>query len=163
MGEQAAAPAELDSEATETAIPDEPSAFTPKIVGFLCNWCTYAGADLAGTSKLKMPPNLTPIRVMCSSRVDPTLVATALFRGADGVLVAGCHPGDCHYDKGNYYTRRRYAHLKTVLGTLGLEPRRFRLSWISASEGQRYADVVKDFTDHIHELGPNPLRNNPSL
>ena len=137
--------------------------FKPRIVGFLCNWCSYAGADLAGTSKLKMPATLTPIRVMCSSRIDPVIILTALLRGADGVLIAGCHPGDCHYEEGNYFARRRYALSKNVLESLGLEHERVRLSWISASEGQRYADVITEFTDHILKLGPNPLRKNVSL
>ena len=108
--------------------------FEPRIVGFLCNWCSYAGADLAGTSRLKYPPSILPIRVMCSSRVDPLFVLTAYFKGADGVLIAGCHPGDCHYQEGNYYTRRRFAVLKKVVENLGLESERLRLSWISASE-----------------------------
>ena len=164
MAEESAVEAKFGSESGSESSPNKSEgSFEPRIVGFLCNWCTYAGADLAGTSKLKMPPFLTPIKVMCSSRVEPTLVATALFRGADGVLVAGCHPGDCHYDKGNYFTRRRYAHLKTVLRSLGLEPERVRLSWISASEGQRYADVVTEFTEHIRNLGPSPLRGNTLL
>ena len=137
--------------------------FKPRIVGFLCNWCSYAGADLAGTSKLEVPSSLTPIRVMCSSRVDPVLVATAFLRGADGVLVAGCHPGDCHYEKGNYYTRRRFALLKKIFEELGLESERLRLSWISASEGQRFSDVVNDFTEKIKKLGPNPMRMKTSL
>ncbi len=132
-------------------------------MGLLCNWCSYAGADLAGTSKLKMPSSLTPIRVMCSSKIDPVLIATALFRGADGVLIAGCHPGDCHYDEGNYYARRRFALAKKVLENLGLEAERVRLSWVSAAEGQRYADVVTEFTEHIRKLGPNPLRSKASL
>jgi len=131
--------------------------FTPKIVGYLCNWCTYAAADLAGSSKLEISPSLNVIRVMCSSRVDYNLVLTTFFGGADGILIAGCHPGDCHYDKGNYYARRRYALLKNVLETLKLEPERLQLSWISASEGKRYADVVNDFTAKIKKLGPNPL------
>ena len=132
--------------------------FEPRIVGFLCNWCSYGGADLAGASKLEMPPTLTPIKVMCSSRVDPVMIITAFLHGADGVLLAGCHPGDCHYDKGNYYTRRRFAVLKTIFASLGLEEARIRLSWISASEGPRYADVVKEFTETIRELGPNPIK-----
>ncbi len=135
--------------------------FVPKIVGYLCNWCTYAAADLAGSSKLEMSPSLNVIRVMCSSRVDYNLVLTTFFGGADGILIAGCHPGDCHYDKGNYYTRRRYALLKDVLKTLNLDPGRLQLSWISASEGKRYADVVNDFTERIKELGPNPLNEHP--
>jgi len=137
--------------------------FKPRIVGFLCNWCSYAGADLAGTSKLIMPSSLTPIRVMCSSRVDPVMVATAFLRGADGVLIAGCHPGDCHYDKGNYYARRRFALTIKVIETLGLESDRIRLSWISASEGQRFADVVTEFTGHILKMGPNPVKGNTAL
>jgi F420-non-reducing hydrogenase iron-sulfur subunit len=141
----------------------EMSEFKPRIVGFLCNWCSYAGADLAGTSKLIMPSSLTPIRVMCSGRVDPVLVTTALMRGADGVLVAGCHPGDCHYEKGNYYARRRFALAKRLLESLGLEPERIRLAWVSASEGPRFAKVVTEFTEHIQKLGPNPLREKSSL
>ena len=132
--------------------------FEPRIVGFLCNWCSYAGADLAGSSKLEMPPTLTPIKVMCSSRVDPVMITAAFLRGADGVLIAGCHPGDCHYDKGNYYARRRFAVLKRIFETLGLEEERIRLSWVSASEGPRYADVIRDFTKKIKELGPNPIK-----
>jgi len=135
----------------------EENSFTPKIVGFLCNWCTYAAADLAGSSKLEISPSLTVIRVMCSSRVDHNLLLNTFFNGADGVLIAGCHPGDCHYDKGNYFTRRRYAILKKVLETLKLDPDRLQLSWISAAEGNRYADVVNDFTEKIKQLGPNPL------
>ena len=137
--------------------------FEPRIVGFLCNWCSYAGADLAGTSKLKVPSSLTPIRVMCSSRVDQVLVETAFLRGADGVLVAGCHPGDCHYDDGNYYARRRFAVLKKVVEGLGLESDRLRLSWISASEGQRFADVANEFNEKIKKLGPNPARKKTLL
>jgi len=137
--------------------------FKPRIIGFLCNWCSYAGADLAGTSKLKVPSSFTPIRVMCSSRVDPILVETAFLQGADGVLIAGCHPGDCHYEKGNYYARRRYAVLKKVVETLGLEPERLRLSWISASEGQRFADVVNEFNEKIKKMGPNPCRKKTLL
>jgi len=137
--------------------------FTPKIVGFLCNWCSYAGADLAGTSKLKMPPSVSSIRVMCSGRVDPVLVVTAFLRGADGVLVAGCHPGDCHYEKGNYYARRRFAILKKVMETLGLESERLRLSWVSASEGPRFQEVITEFTEKIKKLGPNPVKEKTSL
>jgi len=136
--------------------------FKPRIVAFLCNWCSYAGADVAGGSKLEMPPTLTPIKVMCSSRVDPVMVTLAFLRGADGVLIAGCHPGDCHYDKGNYYARRRFAVLKTIFETLDLEPERLRLSWVSASEGQRYAEVVREFSAKIAELGPNPRRRQPA-
>ena len=132
--------------------------FEPKIIGFLCNWCSYAGADLAGASKLKMPPSLSVIRVMCSGRVNPAEVLAAFLNGADGVLVAGCHPGDCHYRKGNYYARRRFANLKTVVEALGLESDRLRLRWVSASEGPRFAQVVREFTEHIGTMGPNPLK-----
>lgn len=138
----------------------EKNSFTPKIVGYLCNWCTYAAADLAGSSKLEISPSLNVIRVMCSSRVDYNLVLTTFFSGADGILIAGCHPGDCHYDKGNYYTRRRFALLKKVLETLKIDPERIQLSWISASEGKRYADVVNNFTEKIKKLGPNPINSN---
>ena len=133
--------------------------FQPNIIGFLCNWCTYTGADLAGTSRLQYPPSILPIRVMCSSRVDPLFLLTALLRGADAVLVGGCHPGDCHYQEGNYYTRRRFAMMKKILETFGLESDRIRLSWISASEGPRFAQVVTEYTDKIKELGPNQIAN----
>jgi F420-non-reducing hydrogenase iron-sulfur subunit len=140
---------------------DQP--YKPKIVGFLCNWCSYAGADLAGASKLEVKPFLSVVRVMCSSRVNSNMVLTSLLWGADGVLVAGCHPGDCHYEQGNYYARRRFALLKKILETLELEPDRLQLSWISASEGKRYAEIVNQFSDHIAELGPNPLSRNPKI
>lgn len=130
--------------------------FMPKIIGFLCNWCAYAGADLAGVSRLQMPPTLIPIRVMCSSRVDPLFILKSFLMGADGVIVAGCHPGDCHYQKGNYYTRRRFALLKRIFETTGLEADRLRLSWISASEGPRFAKVTKEFTEKIKKIGANP-------
>jgi F420-non-reducing hydrogenase iron-sulfur subunit len=132
--------------------------FEPKIVAFLCNWCSYAGADLAGVSRLQMPPTFRIIRVMCSSRIDPMFVVKAFLGGADGVIIAGCHPGDCHYIKGNYYTRRRFAVWNKIFESLGLEPERLRLSWVAASEGPRYAEVVKEFTEEIRKLGPNPAR-----
>ena len=137
--------------------------FKPRIVGFLCNWCSYAGADLAGTSKLKMPASLTPVRVMCSGRVDPAMVAGTLLHGADGVLVAGCHPGDCHYGKGNYYARRRFAVLRKVVESLGLEAERLRLSWVAASEGPRFQQVVAEFTEKVKSMGPNPMKKEPAL
>jgi len=132
--------------------------YMPKILAFLCNWCSYAGADLAGTSRLKYPPSILPIRVMCSSRVDPVFILRAYLGGADGVLVAGCHPGDCHYDKGNYYTRRRFAMLIKIAEEVGLESERFRLSWISASEGTKYAKVATEFTEKIKKLGENTAK-----
>jgi len=133
--------------------------FLPKIIAFLCNWCSYAGADLAGTSRLKYPPSILPIRVMCSSRVDPLFVIKAYLGGADGVLIAGCHPGDCHYEKGNYYTRRRFAVLKTIAENLKLESDRLKLSWISASEGPKYAKVATEFTEQIKKVGENHTKN----
>ncbi|MHC1635372.1 MAG: hydrogenase iron-sulfur subunit [Candidatus Methanospirareceae archaeon] len=131
--------------------------FEPKIVGFTCNWCTYAGADLAGTSRIKYPPNIRIIRLMCSGRVDPMFVLRALLNGADGVFIGGCHPGDCHYMKGNYFARRRIAALKAILKQYGLE-NRVRLEWISASEGQKFANVMKEMVEDIKKLGPNPMK-----
>jgi len=133
------------------------AAFKPKIVGFLCNWCSYAGADLAGVSRIQYPPTLRIVRVMCSGRVDPIFILEAFRSGADGVLVAGCHPGDCHYLSGNYKAQRRILMLKKVLEQLGLEPERLRLEWVSASEGDRFATIVKDMTEEITKLGPSPL------
>ncbi len=128
--------------------------FEPRIVGFLCRWCSYTGADLAGTSRIKYPANVVPIRVMCSGRVDPTLVVRALAKGADGVLIAGCHPGDCHYEKGNYSALRRHALLQQTLAQFGIEPERVRLEWVSASEGERFAQVVREMTEVVRKLGP---------
>lgn len=130
------------------------NGFEPKIVGFLCNWCSYSGADLAGVSRMKMAPNVRPIRVMCSGRVDPTFVLKAFATGADGVLIGGCHPGDCHYAEGNYKTLRRSIFLKRLLKEQGIDPRRLRLEWISASEGDKYARVVDEFTETVRKLGP---------
>ena len=131
--------------------------FEPKIVGFLCNWCTYAGADLAGTSRIQYPPNIRAIRVMCSGSVDSVYINRALFEGADAVLIGGCHPGDCHYINGNYKERRRVVLLKNILGTLGLEKDRVWLRWISASEGQKFADTVNEIVEEARKLGPNPM------
>jgi F420-non-reducing hydrogenase iron-sulfur subunit len=133
--------------------------FMPRILAFLCNWCSYAGADLAGTSRIKYPASILPIRVMCSSRVDPLFVLRAYLGGADGVLVAGCHPGDCHYQDGNYYTRRRFVALKKIVESIGLDSDRLRLSWVSASEGQKYAKVATEFTNKIKELGANSAKS----
>jgi F420-non-reducing hydrogenase iron-sulfur subunit len=132
----------------------ESANFEPKIVGFLCRWCSYTGADLAGTSRMKYPPNLVPIRVMCSGRVDPTFVLKALEEGADGVLIAGCHPGDCHYTSGNFRALGRYTLLQKMLGQLGIEKERVKLEWVSASEGEKWAQVVKDITENVRKLGP---------
>jgi len=129
-----------------------------RITAFLCNWCAYAGADLAGVSRLEIPPTVRNIRVMCSGRVNPLFVLRAFLNGADGVLVAGCHPGDCHYQRGNYYSRRRFVMIKDIFGTLGLGEERIKLSWISASEGLKYAETVRELTDALKEEEPNPTR-----
>ena len=131
--------------------------FEPKIVGFLCNWCSYTGADLAGTSRTKYLPNMRAIRVMCSGRVDERLILKAFMAGADGVLICGCHPGDCHYHKGNLNTRRRIIALLPYLEAVGITKDRLRLEWISASEAPKVAETVRSFTQTIRELGPNPL------
>ncbi|MDD5311937.1 MAG: hydrogenase iron-sulfur subunit [Dehalococcoidia bacterium] len=128
--------------------------FEPKIVAFLCNWCSYRGADLAGTSRIKCAPNVRPIRVMCSGRVEPAFILRAFELGADGVLVLGCHPGDCHYAEGNYKALRRMMLLKKMLPQLGIEEDRFRLDWVSASEGDKFATVVNDITEKVRALGP---------
>jgi len=130
----------------------------PRILVFCCNWCSYAGADLAGVSRLQMPPNFLVIRTMCSARVDPEFVLRAFAKGADGVLVAGCHPADCHYIGGNYRTRRRIALLRMLLEQYGFNPERLRLEWISASEGEKFQKTIMEFTNQIKELGPNPLK-----
>ncbi len=132
--------------------------FEPTIIGFLCNWCSYAGADLAGTSRIKYPSNIKSIRVMCSGRVEPDFILDALKKGADGVLVAGCHPGDCHYQSGNYKANRRIKLLKKLLEDMGVEPERVRFEYISASEGQKFARVVTDFVATLKKLGPNPIK-----
>ncbi|MGY4706768.1 hydrogenase iron-sulfur subunit [Candidatus Bipolaricaulota sp. J31] len=137
------------------------NGFEPRIVAFLCRWCSYAGADLAGTSRIKYPPNIVPIRVPCSGRVDPQWVLDAFEKGADGVLIGGCHPGDCHYVSGNYKARRRVFLLKKLLPQLGIEPERLRLEWISATEGQRFAQVVTDFVVQLKELGPLSVKRDP--
>jgi F420-non-reducing hydrogenase iron-sulfur subunit len=132
--------------------------FEPKVVGFLCNWCSYTGADLAGTARIKYAANIRSIRVMCSGRVEPTFVIKALFEGADGVLIAGCHPGDCHYQEGNYKALRRYKLLKRILPEYGIEPERVRLEWVAASEGDRFAHVVNEFTEQLKQLGPLKIK-----
>ena len=132
--------------------------FEPRIIAFLCNWCTYTGADLAGTSRLQYPPNMRVIRTMCSGAVDPVYVLKPLLDGADGILIGGCHPGDCHYQTGNYKTRRRYVALQEILKTAGFDERRVWLHWISASEGQKFAEIVTQMVTSIKELGPNPLQ-----
>lgn len=134
--------------------------FEPKIVAFMCNWCAYSGADLAGVSRLKSSPNIRVIRTMCSGRIDPSFVMRAFELGADGVLIAGCHFGDCHYIEGNFKTMRRVEMLKIVLKNFGIDERRLRLEWISASEAEKYAKVSFEFTNQIKELGPLKLIKN---
>jgi F420-non-reducing hydrogenase iron-sulfur subunit len=129
-------------------------AYEPRIVAFFCNWCTYLAADLAGTSRIKYAPNARVIRVMCSGRVDPQFVMEAFAQGADGVLIGGCHPGDCHYQEGNYKALRRFQLLRRVVGEMGIEPERLRLEWISASEGDRVRAVINDMVANLRALGP---------
>ncbi|NVM05117.1 MAG: hydrogenase iron-sulfur subunit [Candidatus Helarchaeota archaeon] len=137
--------------------------FDPRIVAFCCNWCGYAGADLAGTRRLQYPPNIHIIRVMCSGRIDPELILNALRLGADGVLIAGCHLGDCQYVSGNEKTLRRIEILKKLLAQFGFNKERVRLEWISASESTKFVEVVKDMVAKIKKLGKNPLRKNLPL
>ena len=128
--------------------------FEPRIVGFLCNWCSYTGADLAGTSRMKSAPNLRVIRLMCSGRVDPSFILRAFQLGADGVLVMGCHPGDCHYQEGNFKALRRVLLLKRVLRDFGIDERRLRLEWVSAAEGEKFSKISTEFTEEVRALGP---------
>lgn len=132
--------------------------FEPRIVAFFCNWCTYTAADLAGISRMRYAPNVRVIRVMCSGRIDPQFVLDAFAQGADGVLIGGCHPGDCHYQEGNYKALRRVHLLKRVLASMGIEDERFRLEWISASEGDKVRAVVNDMVEKVRALGPLDLR-----
>jgi F420-non-reducing hydrogenase iron-sulfur subunit len=139
-------------------MPSETSAsgpdYEPKIVAFLCTWCTYTGADLAGTNRLQMPPNVRVIRLNCSSRVDPLFVMKAFERGADGVIISGCHPGDCHYSTGNYFARRRFAIFRELLDFMGVDERRPTGSWVAASQGGKWRDVVSEAIRRVKELGP---------
>ena len=136
---------------------NQESEWEPKLLGFLCRWCSYAGADLAGTSRKKYPANIRIIKIPCSGRIDPLLIVKALRMGFDGVLVSGCHPGDCHYLTGNYRARRRIAIAKKFLEYLGIEPERVQASWVSASEGAKWAEVVTDVTNDLKKIGPNHL------
>jgi F420-non-reducing hydrogenase iron-sulfur subunit len=132
------------------------TGFEPKIIGFLCNWCSYEGADSAGRARKAYPANLRVVRVMCSGRVDPQFILEAFKEGADGVMILGCHPGDCHYKEGNLQALRRYSVLKRVLGQFGIEEDRLRLDWISAGEGDKFVQVVSDMTERMRQLGPLP-------
>lgn len=137
--------------------------FEPKIVAFLCNWCSYRGADLAGTSRMKCAANVRAIRVMCSGRVEPAFILRAFELGADGVLVLGCHPGDCHYAEGNYKALRRMMLLKRVLKQLGIEEDRFQLDWVSASEGDRFSHIVNEMTERVKALGPYKIKEESKI
>lgn len=146
------------SDQAQSAVSEETSDnWQPRILVFCCNWCSYAGADLAGVSRLQMPPNFKVIRVMCSARVDPEFVLRAFQKGADGILVAGCHPADCHYIGGNYRTRRRIALLRMLIRQFGLNKNRLRLEWISAGEGEKFQQMIVNFNNQIHEMGPSPV------
>ena len=131
-----------------------PAAFEPRILAFVCNWCTYTGADLAGTSRLQMAHNARIVRLPCTGRIDSLFIIKAFERGADGVIVSGCHPADCHYTAGNYHARRRFALLRELLGFMGIDPRRITFSWVSASEGNKWGEVVDSTTERIRALGP---------
>ncbi|MDO8577709.1 MAG: hydrogenase iron-sulfur subunit [Dehalococcoidales bacterium] len=138
----------------ETKVEIKKETWEPKIVAFLCNWCSYAGADLAGVSRLQYPPNIRIIRVPCSGRVNPLFIMRALRQGADGVLVSGCHPGDCHYLSGNYYARRKFTLLNSLLEHMGVEKGRVQFSWVSASESIKFAQLIKEVTECVKALGP---------
>jgi F420-non-reducing hydrogenase iron-sulfur subunit len=137
--------------------------FEPTIVAFFCNWCSYAAADLAGTSRMQYPPSIRTIRVMCSGRVSELLILKAFALGADGVLIGGCHPGDCHYIKGNLSTARRFGALRPFLEAMGISSDRLRLQWIGASEGLKMAETVSEFTETIMKLGPGPFKKRQEL
>lgn len=142
----------------EEAIKESSEEFEPKIVGFLCKWCTSSAADLAGTARIQYPPNIRIIRLMCSGSVDSAYLIKALIEGADGVLMGGCHPGDCHYMEGNYKARRRVALAKDILNTLGLESDRVWIRWIGADEGRKFADTITEMTQELKKMGPNPMK-----
>ncbi len=150
---------------TEPAPQETPQAFSPRITAFVCNWCTYAGADLAGTSRLQYPPQMRIVKLPCTGRIDPLFVLKAFEAGCDGVLVSGCHPGDCHYTSGNYHARRRWAVFGRLLSFTGIDERRLRFSWVSAAEGRKFADLVAEFTEQLRQAGPfgphNPARRQP--
>ena len=138
-------------------------SYQPTILAFLCNWCAYTGADLAGTSRMKYAANIRIIRVMCSGRIEPTFVLEAFREGADGVLICGCHPGDCHYQSGNYKCMRRYQLLKKYITQMGIEENRLSLEWISASEGRQFAALVDKYTETLRNLGPSPVYENAKI
>lgn len=145
---------EIEALAQMPAHEGENTDWQPRVIAFLCNWCSYAGADLAGVSRIQYPPNVRIVRVPCSGRVNPQFIIKSLQSGADGVLVSGCHPGDCHYISGNYYARRRFALLKSLLEYVGLEPGRVQFSWVSAAEGEKFSQVITDVVRNVAALGP---------
>jgi len=144
----------MKAKATEIGENNKVQSFEPKIVAFLCNWCSYAGADLAGVSRFQYPTNIRVIKVPCSGRINPLYIIKALYSGVDGVLVSGCHPGDCHYISGNYFARRKFALVKKFLEYIGIEPERVQFSWVSAAEGVRFAQIIEKVTNDIKKLGP---------
>jgi coenzyme F420-reducing hydrogenase delta subunit len=149
--------AELETQSTAADVvsaADQSETWEPKVIAFLCNWCSYAGADLAGISRIQYPPNVRIVRVPCSGRVNPLYIIKSLQHGADGVLVSGCHPGDCHYISGNYYARRRFTLLKNLLEGVGIEPGRVSFSWVSAAEGEKFSHVVTEVVETVKALGP---------
>jgi len=135
----------------------EESTWEPKVVGFLCHWCSYAGADLTGSARLEYPHNIRIIRIPCSGRVDPLFILRALQNGVDGVLVSGCHPGDCHYQSGNFHARRKFGVTRKLLEYVGIEPERVQFSWVAASEGPKMAQVINEFVEGVRKVGPNRL------
>ncbi|MEW6521499.1 MAG: hydrogenase iron-sulfur subunit [Thermodesulfobacteriota bacterium] len=147
-------PTSETSRTSETSETSQTAPWEPKIIAFLCNWCSYAGADLAGVSRFQYPPNIRIVRVPCSGRVSENMIMSALKSGADGILVSGCHPGDCHYMSGNLFARRRFALLGNLLEFAGIEPGRVSFSWVSASEGEQFAEIVKTVTERVRSLGP---------
>lgn len=149
---------DVDTQTTNQEQQTAEETFEPLVLVFCCNWCSYAGADLAGTSRIQYPSNIRIIRVMCSGMVHPNLVIESLSKGADGVLILGCHPGDCHYLDGNLKAQARQEAIELLLDDLGIERERFRLEWVSASEGPRFAQVIKDMVDQVKSLGPSPFK-----
>ncbi len=146
---------------TEIKEAPKPAEFEPKIIGFLCNWCSYAGADLCGVSRYQYPTNVRGIRVMCSTRISPHIVLDIFKAGADGVLLGGCHLNDCHYISGNFYTEKRVQMMKKLLEDAGVDPTRLRLEWVSASEGEKFSKVVTEFTEQVRKLGPSQVKKDP--
>ena len=150
---------------TETKTTEPATGFQPRIVAFVCNWCTYAGADLAGTSRMQYPPNVRIVKLPCTGRIDPLFILKAFEGGADAVLVSGCHPGDCHYTSGNYHARRRWAIFRRLLDLTGIDERRLIFSWVSAAEGAKFADLIRDVTAKVAAIGSfepaNPARRRP--